>query len=128
MKGARDGDASVNGRVPYPGERLTQLLAEPDTGCFDLGALQELYGWLFTWLPISQSTSLWEFERVIWMGAWQRRCSGINKLGMGWVQRCPGELLHLDTVLTIHVGWTLGLKKHATSMVQGSFFKGMTPL
>lgn len=40
MKGARDGDASVNGRVPCPGERLTQLLVEPDTDCFDLGALQ----------------------------------------------------------------------------------------
>lgn len=47
MKGARDGDASVNSRVPYPGERLMQLLVEPDTGCFDLGALSstELYDW-----------------------------------------------------------------------------------
>lgn len=50
MKGARDGDASVNGRGPYPGERLARLLVEPDTGCFDLGALSstELYDWRFT--------------------------------------------------------------------------------
>lgn len=34
-------DASITGRVPYPGERLMQLLAQPNTGCFDLGALQE---------------------------------------------------------------------------------------
>lgn len=38
---SQTGDASANGRVPYPGERLTQLLAQPDTGCFDLGTMHE---------------------------------------------------------------------------------------
>jgi hypothetical protein len=35
------GTASVNCEVPYPGERLLQLLMWPDTEGFDLCALQE---------------------------------------------------------------------------------------
>lgn len=38
-------------------------------------------------------------------------------------QGCPGQLPHLGTVLIVHVGSVLGLKKHAKGMMQGSFFK-----
>lgn len=63
-------DTFVTGSMPCPGERLMQLLALPDTGCFDLGVLQK---YRVIWLAVHLAAG---FPIYLCLGVWKSDLDG----------------------------------------------------